>query len=69
MLDEEREWIRHCKSWRHQYLLKLKVREEEMSAFQDTQCQPFPARIWLEQSFDARIATRGMRGAQQFAGI
>lgn len=81
MLDEQREWERHCKSWRHQYLVKLKVHEEEASAFQEAQSEPFPAspaspasptRIWLERSFRARTAwgaARRMPGAQQFAGI
>jgi len=41
MLDEEREWTRHCKPWRHLYLVKLKAREEEF-AFQGAQSEPFP---------------------------
>jgi hypothetical protein len=75
MLDEQREWERHCKSWRHQYLVGLKAREEEISAFQDETVQseePPAARIWLERAFVARTAwgaARRMRGAQQFAGI
>ena len=79
MLDEAREWERHCKSWRHKYLVRLNVHDEEMSAFQEVQSEPFPAqsepvpaRIWLERAFDARTAwstTRRIRGRQQFASI
>jgi len=56
MLDEHREWERHCKSWRHQYLAGLKVRGEEVSAFQDAQSECFPTRIWSEPAFEARTA-------------
>ena len=68
MLDESREWERHCKSWRHNYLARLKVNEEEMSAFQEVhsqplpaQSEPLPARIWLERAFDTRTAWSAAR--------
>ena len=79
MLDEEREWERHCKSWGHRNLVKLNAHEEEMSAFQEEQSESFPAqneprpaRIWLERAFDTRTAwsaARRMPRARQFAGI
>ena len=75
MLDEEREWERHCKSWRHQYMVKLKVRGEEESAFQEAQSDPFPVGTWVEvQTVGTRMTwntARRMRAARarRFVGI
>lgn len=73
MLDEVREWERHCKSARHLYLANLKVRGEQEAAFQEAQIDPFPVRTLVEvQTFSTRTAwnaARRMRAAHQFACI